>query len=77
MVDDSALYMALADLALYKVQNMQKSRVKENAQSMRYYSTSLRLINCRIQTLRAPVTTAVIHTILGMAGYDVRSLQAT
>ena len=72
MVNESAMYLAFADSALYTVQQSQKSFKQENASALQHYTTSLKLINEQLRNVKTAVDNATIGTVVGLASYDVR-----
>lgn len=72
MADDGAMYMALADSALYTGHHNQKLPLQENAYALENYNTSLGFLNGRLRHVASAVGNAIIGTVIGLAGYDVR-----
>jgi hypothetical protein len=73
MVNESAMYLALADSALYTWQQSQKPFGQENAHALQHYTTSLGLINEQLRNVTSAVDNAIIGTVIGLASYDVRA----
>lgn len=71
MVDDSALYIALADSAVYDIGRCRERRLMENPYALKYYTASLRLISQQIQTVSS-ICNGTIAVVAATASYDVR-----
>ena len=73
MVEESAMYMALADSALYMGQQQSQNALgKENAYALQHYTTSLGLMHERLKNPTNAVGNPIIGTVIGLASYDVR-----
>lgn len=71
MTNDGALYIALADSAMYRTRQSRDPRLRENAYALRYYTAALQLVNQQITRATTFVYDAVIGTVAGLASYDV------
>ncbi len=74
MVEESAMYLALADSALYMGQQSQTAPRQENANALQHYTTSLGLVNEQLRHPTSVVSNAIIGTVIFLANYDVRPL---
>ena len=74
MVNESAMYLALADSALYTWQQSPKFLRPENAYALQHYTTSLGLINEQLKNVTSAVGDVIIGTVIGLASYDVRAV---
>jgi hypothetical protein len=72
MVEESAMYLALADSAIYMGQQSQKAPRQENAYALQHYTTSLGLIHEQLRDSASAVGNPIIGTVIGLASYDVR-----
>ena len=72
MVEDSAMYLALADFTLYMRQQSQKALRQENAYALQHYTISLGLIHEQLRHSTSAVGNPIVGTVIGLASYDVR-----
>lgn len=72
MVDDGAMYIALADSAVYDIGLCKRPTLLENPYALGYYTNALRLISRQIASATAAVGDRIIGVVAGMASYDVR-----
>jgi hypothetical protein len=72
MSDESAFNLTMANAAtLYGIET--GNGIRETAESMQYYSLSLRSINRRLQDPIDRISEGVIGTVLGFVCHDVCS----
>lgn len=72
MMDDSAMYTALADSAIYDIGQCRKPTLLENPYALGYYTKALRLVNRQIASVTTAVCNGTIGTVASLASYDVR-----
>lgn len=74
MADDGAMYMALAESALYTGQDTQDSLIQENSHSLQHYTASLGLLNDRLRNRTSSIVKSLIGMMIFLSAYDVRLL---
>ncbi|KAH8811310.1 hypothetical protein F5884DRAFT_749701 [Xylogone sp. PMI_703] len=74
MVEDRTMHLALADTALYNMQERYKSTMQENLEALKYYTNSVELMNGKLNATINVASDNIINTVMGMAGYDLRTL---
>ncbi|KAH7131038.1 hypothetical protein EDB81DRAFT_859671 [Dactylonectria macrodidyma] len=72
MEDDSTMYLALAESALYVGQQSQNALPYENAHALEHYTASLGLLNRRLRAVLSVAGTPLLGTVIFLAGYDLR-----
>lgn len=72
--DNSAMALALADLAIYAEPLNRKPLLRENANALEHYTASLGLVRERLDNTINTGYNEIIATVVAIAAYDVRKL---
>ncbi|KAF4970406.1 hypothetical protein FZEAL_10046 [Fusarium zealandicum] len=72
MVDDSAMHLALAQLALRNGQYKRRSG-SENQLSLKHYNTAMSLVNQQLRSITGAIRDGIIGTVINLASYDLRT----
>ncbi|KAL6407271.1 hypothetical protein AUP68_10100 [Ilyonectria robusta] len=68
MADDGAMYMALAESALYT--GPPDYLIQENSYSLEHYTASLGLLNGRLRNRTSSIVESIIGMMIFLSAYD-------
>ncbi|KAH8895419.1 hypothetical protein GQ53DRAFT_744061 [Thozetella sp. PMI_491] len=71
MVHDAAMYMVLAETALYGKEQSPQPFMEETDSALQNYTISLGLVAKSISMVEIAVTNAILGTVVGLASYDL------